>query len=249
LAITAVVLAGGPPDRISALQPGAVNKTFVTVGGVTLVERTVRALRASNAIGTIVVVAPPQAHGFAALAAADIRRSDGARIADSLRSGLDGLPGDSTVLIATGDLPVLDAAAVDDFVVRALERDLDAGYGIVERGAHMTRYPHIPHTWARLRDGTYCGGGLFTLRPRILPALDRFLDELGRARKAPLRLASIFGYDVLVKFALRRLRIVDAERRATMLLGAPVGAVLSPYPQIAVNVDRQSDVALAEALV
>jgi hypothetical protein len=75
------------------------------------------------------------------------------------------------------------------------------------------------------------------------------LDALGAARKAPLRLAAVLGPDIVVRFALRRLSIADAERRATTLLGAPAGALRCTHPEIAINVDRPTDVALANALL
>ncbi|GAC1500935.1 MAG: hypothetical protein NVS1B14_05110 [Vulcanimicrobiaceae bacterium] len=107
----------------------------------------------------------------------------------------------------------------------------------------------MPHTWARRRDGTFCGGGFVTLRPRVYPLLDRFLEQLGAARKNPLRLACLFGWDVLARFAARRLTIAQAEARASLILGASVRAIPSDYPEMAVNVDRPTDVELAEALI
>ncbi len=246
---TAVVLAGGPPDDVAALEPGAPNKAFVRIGGVTLVERTLRALRASTQIGHIIVVAPESAHADPALALADERRADGARIRVSLHNGLEGLPPDEIALVSTSDLPVLIAAAVDDFIGYAHDLDADLGYGCIERTVHEALYPTVPHTWARLRDGTFCGGGLIAIKPRALPALEHFIEKLGAARKNPLQLASLFGWDVLARFALGRLSMASAERRASQLLGAPVRAVISPYPETGVNVDRVSDVALAESLV
>lgn len=247
--MTAVVLAGGPTDEVCASQPGAPNKAFVRVAGRTLVERVLTALRAAPDVERIVVVAPPSMHGDASLALADERRPDGARITESLRSGLQNFPPDDAVLVATSDLPVLSPRAVSDFIARALALEADAGYGCVERSVHLAKYPDVPHTWARLRDGTFCGGGLMTLRPRVLPVLEAFIERLGAARKKPWRLASIFGYAVLTKYALGQLTIAQAEARAGELLGAPVRAVISPYPETAVNVDRASDVALAERLI
>jgi GTP:adenosylcobinamide-phosphate guanylyltransferase len=247
--VSALVLAGGRPDELSARQPGIANKAFLHVAGVALVERTLRGLRESQRVGRIVVVAPPGTHGDPALALADECRADGARITDSLAAGLAGLPPDETILVAAADLPVLRAAAVDDFVARALERSLDVGYGCVERRAHVAQYAHVRHTWARLRDGTYCGAGLVVLRPRVFAALERFMESLGRSRKNPLALASLFGWDMLLLFAAGALSIAKAETRASSLLGAPAGALVSPYPEIAVNVDRPADVAVAERLV
>ncbi len=107
----------------------------------------------------------------------------------------------------------------------------------------------MPHTWAHMRDGSYCGWGLVALRPRALIPLDRFLERLGAARKNPLALASIFGWDVLARYALRRLSIAQAEERAIQLLGVKVAAAVCARAEVAVNVDRPSDVPLAERLV
>jgi len=246
---TAIVLAGGPPDEVAALETGAVNKAFVRVGGVTLVERTLRALRGAREIGRIIVVAPASVHAHAALSLADERRPDGERIGTSLHNGLSGLPPDAIALVSTSDLPVLTPASVDDFIEHARELDADVGYGCVERTVHEALFPQVPHTWARLREGTYCGGGLVAIKPRALSELERFIERLGAARKNPLRLASLFGLDVLARFAIGRLSVASAERRASQLLGAPVRAVISPYPETGVNVDRVSDVALAATLV
>ncbi len=245
----AVVLAGGPCDEVARLQPGAPNKAFVAIAGITLAGRVLAALRSSTSIRRIAVVAPPSAHSHPDLAAADELRPDGVRIGDSLRSGLAGFPPDEAVLVVASDLPVLTGESVDDFVRGVGERDADAIYGCVEKSAHLAAFPEIPHTWARMRDGTFCGGGIVALRPRVLPQLERFIERLGAARKDPLKLASIFGWDFLVRFAIGRLSIAQAEARATRILDAPVRALVSAYPETAVNVDRAGDVALARALV
>ena len=247
--IDAVVLAGGPHDAIAALQPGAPNKAFVDIGGMTLVERVLAALRPSRSIGRIVAVAPPSVHDRAELALADERRADGVHIAESLRNGLAGFAPDADVLIVASDLPVLTTAAVDDFASSVCELDADIAYGCVEKRVHVARFPTVPHTWARMRDGTFCGGGIVGIKPRALPLLERFIERLGAARKHPFRLASFFGWDMLARFALGRLTIAAAEARASKILGAPVRALVSAYAETAVNVDRLSDVELARHLV
>lgn len=247
--IAAVVLAGGPADDISALTPGAPNKAFAEIGGRALVTRTLDALRASAAVGRIVVVAPASARTSIALAAADDVRPDGEKIRTSLANGLAGFDPNELVLVSTSDLPVLTPQAVDDFVERARAADPDVGYGCLERRVHDAKYPTVPHTWVRLREGTFCGGGLMALKPRALPAIEAVIERLGRARKNPLHLASLLGWDIVVAFALRRLSIAAAEARASRILHAPARAIVSPYAETAVNVDRLSDVALAQTLI
>ncbi len=242
----AVVLAGGPHDELAAHTPGAPNKAFVEIRGVTLVERTLRALRAASGVGRIVVVAPPGVRGVAALALADEVRPDGVRIRDSLRSGLAGFDPHADILVSASDLPVLTPESIDDFISRAKAADADLTYGCIEKATHMAKYPEAPHTWARLRDGTYCGTGLITLRPRVWPALEKVIERLGEARKNPLKLASLFGWRILWRYAVGRLTIPQAEARASYVIGAKVRAIVSPYAEIGINVDRVSDIALAE---
>lgn len=248
-AMTAIVLAGGPHDELAEHTPGAPNKAFVEIAGVTLVERTLRALRAAPSVGRIIVVAPPQTHGTPALALADELRPDGERIRDSLRSGLAGLSPDEVVLVSTSDLPVLTVESIEDYIARAGAANADLTYGCLEKRTHMEKFPQVPHTWAPLRDGTYCGTGFITMRPRVFPSLERFIEQLGQARKNPLHLARLFGMNVLLRFAFRRLSIEQAEARASQVIGAPVRAVVSPYAEIGVNVDRVSDIALAQSLL
>ena len=261
----AVVLAGGPPDAVSALAPDVPNKAFVPIAGVPLVQRTIAALRSSPHVGRIIIVAPRDPAARRALATAAVAddadggdsgngngneiRDAGDTMTESLQSGLRDLPPDELVLVFASDLPVLSRAALEDFIARVRAHDADLVYACVERATHTARFPDVPHTWARLADGTYCGGGGIALRPRVLPRLARLLGRLGRARKNPLRLAAIFGPAVLVRYALGRLTVAAAERRASVLLGAPVRAAICAYPEIAINVDRPSDVPLAESLV
>jgi GTP:adenosylcobinamide-phosphate guanylyltransferase len=247
--MTAVVLAGGPPDDVARLQPGAPNKAFLKIGGVAMVERVLRALRDAPSVGRIIAVAPEAAHGDAALALAGEIRPDGKKIRDSLASGLAHLPPHELVLVSTSDLPILTTAAIEDFIAQARSADADLAYGALERRVHVAAYPAIPHTWATLRDGTFCGTGFIAIKPRVMPQLREFIEKLGAARKSPLRLANLFGWDMFLRFAVRRLSIRNAERRASQLLGAPVRAIVTHYPEIAVNVDRVSDVALAEELL
>lgn len=245
----AVVLAGGPHDALAQTHPGAPNKAFVPILGVTLVERTLIPLRRSPTIDHIIAVAPRATHADAALALADEMRIDGIAISDSLRSGLGGLEPDAMVLVSASDLPILNVEAIEDFILRARNADADIGYGCVDQRVHLRAFPQVPHTWARLRDGIFCGGGMIAMKPRALPNLEIFIERLGAARKNPLRLAGLFGWDILLRYTVRALTLAGAEARASQLLGAPARAIISPYAQTAINIDRLSDIALAESIL
>lgn len=245
--LNALVLAGGGRDGVCDGSP-AVNKAFVEIAGTPMVTRVIRALRATAEIERIAVVVPPGSLDDPALAGSDQRRPAGAQIVDSLRSGVDGTDPAALLLLSTSDAPLLDARGIEDFIAKVRVRDADLAYAIVEKRAHERRFPGVPHTWARMRDGVYCGGAVFALRPRVVPALGSFLGQLAAARKSPVQLASLFGWDVLLRFMLGFLSIDAAERRASALLGASVAAIPSAA-ELAFNVDRKSDLALAERYV
>jgi GTP:adenosylcobinamide-phosphate guanylyltransferase len=247
--MNAVVLAGGPPDAVAALEPGAANKAFVPIAGTTLVERALRALRDVPRIARIIVVAPLAALDHPALALADERRPDGPHMIESLMNGVAGFSPDEPILVAASDLPMLTRIALDEVIDAVIARDLDVAYSCLERRYNDAAFPQVPHTWARLRDGQFCGAGVCAIKPRALPQLAQLLGALGAARKSPPRLAAIFGWDIVPSFLFGRLTIAAAEARATRLLGAPAGAIQCTHPEIAINVDRVTDVALVERLL
>jgi len=242
--MNALVLAGGKRDGVCD-GTAAVNKAFVPIAGVPMVTRVLHTVRAVPAIEQITVVAPTTALDDSALEPADVRRSSGERIIDSVQRGLSESEPDAMTLVVTSDAPLISAEHLQRFAEKLESIEADLVYGIAEKKAHEQRYPGVPHTWARMRDGIFCGGAVFGMKPRVLPQLARFLDELAASRKSPLRLARAFGWDVVLRFALGVLSIDAAERRASKLLGNPVRAIVVE-PDLAFNVDRKSDLELAE---
>lgn len=238
--VTAVVLAGGARDGVCRDDPDAINKAFVRVNGIPLITHALRALREATHIREILVVTPSAAPSEP-LKLADGRREAGPEIADSIEAGFFGLDPDALALLCASDLPALTSAAVDDFVERAQFTDCDIAYGYIEQSLHDARYPEIRHTWARFREGVFCGTGLCAIRPRALPALRDLLRRASAARKRPWRLASLLGAPILVRYALGILGIHEVEERASALIGRRARGIASRFPEIAVNIDRYSD--------
>ncbi len=246
--VTALVLAGGGRDDVCRDSPTAVNKAFVQVGGVALVTATLRALREAASISRIIVVAPADAPSEP-LSLADERRLSGPTISESLANGLAGLPEHDFVLVVASDLPLLGPLAIDDFLARAQRPSADLLYGFLARKIHDAHYPQIRHTWARFREGIFCGTGLCAIRPRALPALLRLLNSVAAARKAPWRLASLLGPRILWRFALGILGLHETEARISAILGHPTRGVPTPYPESAINIDRYSDLQQCQQLL
>ncbi|MGC8904046.1 NTP transferase domain-containing protein [Thermus sp.] len=143
------------------------------------------------------------------------------------------------VLVATADLPHLTPEAVSFVLERAPEAALV--YPIVPKERVEARFPGNRRTYARLREGTFTGGNLLLLdKPLFFRALP-LAKEVVALRKRPLALARRIGWDILLKLLLGRLSLGELEARARRLLGVEARALITPYPEVGVDVDREED--------
>ena len=75
------------------------------------------------------------------------------------------------------------------------------------------------------------------------------MEEVFLMRKKPWQLARMFGFVFVVKFFLRQLSLGELEKRASKILGFTSTAIISPYPEIGTDVDKPSDLELAERVM
>lgn len=243
LAVTVVVLAGGRPDP--ALTGAPLPKAFAPLCGRTMVEFVLDALRGTNRTGRIVLVGPetpPPA--VAASVDATVRERGG--LLENLAAALTGLPAEVPVLAVAADVPLLTPRAVSAFLDAALALDADMVYGVVPRADVMRAYPDARKTFVRLRDGVFTGGSLVLLRPRAFERARPVLERAIRARKRPWDLARLFGPSTLLGLATGRLRIAGLEARVARIAGVRARALICHEAEIAVDVDRSEDLAMAE---
>jgi len=252
----ALVLAGsrGPDDPV-ARQAGVVSKVIVPVAGVPMILRVLSALEASTLVDRITVVgladeARVHLGVTSGLADRGIQFQPGGRSpADSVALALESFPADRPILITTADHALLTAGVVDWFLASALETRADAVVGFTPYERVVAVAGHTRRTVTRLADNAVCGCNLFALlTPRGRAAVD-FFRRIERHRKHPVRIARELGLVTLLKFILRRLALGDAMERLSNLCGARMGAVLLPFGEAAIDVDKPDDLAVAERLL
>lgn len=241
-AVEAVLLAGG---KFDTLPPGEVvpaGKGLVEIAGLPMAARTLRALHRSPAISRVIMVSSvgPEELTAPCWEAVDLVVPAGERLIDSFKAGLEAVrdPSEPAMVVA-GDLPLLTDESVTDFVERCRARqEVEVWYGCLRRSNSEAAFPGIPHTYARLAEGVFCGAGLFMSRPQALDSLYQALTSLTYARKAPAKLAGLLGLEFIVSFLLGRLTIPQAERGMSRLLGGtPCAGIETPYPETAFNID------------
>ena len=250
---TAVALAGGALEAdFRAAGYDVVNKAYLPICGSTMLERVLKALYASGWVARIRCVTPPAAFraafGDARAMGVEIVEP-GAGIIDSVLAGMVGLAPDELVLLCATDIPLATPAAIDAFAAKVAEANADVDYGFVSRASHEQKYPQIRHTWVRLREGTFCGGGISAVRTSAAPAVADAFRKLVAARKSPIKLASLISPWLIVRLMLGTVSVAEIERRGAEILGVSVRGIASDDPELAVNVDCLGDLRAVEKLV
>lgn len=260
----AIVLAGGsvpPDDPLADQAPGGV-KCLAEVAGKPLVQWTLDALDATAGIDRVVVVGlppdaalssrhrllrvPAEGDMIASLqAAADMLARDGDGAA--ARGATGAADDDGHALVVAGDAPLIDARVLRWAVDQVRERDPDVALCAVDRPVMEARFPGSKRTYVRLADHELCGGDVAAVRSSVVRTGSDVPQRLSQARKQPWRIALVIGPGTLLALLLRRLRLADAERRIGRRLGLRAAVLVCPYAEVAMDVDKPAQLALARA--
>jgi len=98
-----------------------------------------------------------------------------------------------------------------------------------------------------LRDGLYCGCDVHLLRAGLVYDKQDIWQMFIAQRKNVLRQAALIGFDTLFLFALGWLGLDQAIRRVSRRLGIRAQAVVCPYAELGMDVDKPHQLALLRA--
>ncbi len=164
----------------------------------------------------------------------------------SLINGLKHVDSSRMVLVATDDIPLITTEAVNYFLRQCQGREADLFYPVISREVHEERYPGSVRTYVKLKEGTFTGGNIFLINPKKVPRCAAKVEEFVRLRKKPLELCRLVGFSFLIKFLLRSLSIKEAETRVSALLDITGYAVICPYPEVGLDVDKPGDLEMVK---
>jgi GTP:adenosylcobinamide-phosphate guanylyltransferase len=244
--VDAVVLAGGEDHGEIAAETGVVHRPLLEVAGRLIVQRVLAALRGATAVNQVVLVAPDPVQAVVGEEAADIRVGAGDSFVDNVANGVDATsPTLKSVLIVTGDIPLITPAAIDDLVRQSESIHADLTYPIIPKESCERTFPGGKRTYVKLREGVYTGGNAAVVARDFISLRRDIIDGLYRARKSPLRLASMFGFGFLLGLLTGRLNLAQLQARGGRIVAARVAAVISTYPELGFDVDKVADLDLA----
>lgn len=243
----AIILAGGENSKELSKYTPHCYEALIDIAGKPMVTFVAAALAASRQVDRIFVLGPvnelaecdfpPESHICAS----------GPTIIETIRLGMRSLGHSRPVLVATADIPLLTAEAVNDFLVQCGRVDADLYYPIVPKEVNERSYPGNKRTYARLREGVYTGGNLFLVNPAIVEQCALVAEKFIAERKHPVVLCRMLGWSFVIRFLLGVLSLKDVEKRVSELLGVRGAVVKSPFPELGIDVDKPSDLELVRA--
>jgi GTP:adenosylcobinamide-phosphate guanylyltransferase len=248
----AIVIAGGVPQEGEPLYDYTQGKpkALLEIAGKPMVQWVFDALCKADEVDQIVVVGLDEDNDLSCSKAIAYIPSQGG-IVENVRAGVNKIvqenPTENHVLAVSSDIPAITPEIVDWCVQTALETDEDVYYNLISRQVMEERFPNANRSYARFKDIDVCGGDMNVLRTQLVMQNDELWKKIVAARKNVFKQAALIGYDTLFLLLFRLITLDDAVRRVTKRLNIKAKAVLCPYAEVGMDVDKPHQLELIRA--
>lgn len=239
----AIITAGGipkPEDPLFEYTQGQ-SKAMLEIADKPMVQWVLDAVSGSGKIEHIVIVGLEPDSGVVCEKPLQFIPNQGGMI-DNIRTGIAKVveinPDSELVMLVSSDIPALTTEMIDWVIDTALETEDDFYYNLIPRDVMEKRYPGSNRSFVKLKDVEVCGGDLNVVRVSATYGNDDLWNKLVSARKNAFKQAALFGFTTLILMLMRRLSLQDAVPRVEKQLGIRGRAILCPYAELAMDVDK-----------
>lgn len=249
--VKAIILAGGELEEcFKKTGETAINKAFIKLDEQFMVEFVINALKNSPLIEEIILTVPDTSNVPAIKDGVSIIKS-GKNIVETVLNGINYIGNSSEkVLLVMSDIPLLNSEVINDFLLKCDEIEADFYYSTLTKECSEKSYPDVEHTYIKLKDGVFCGGGLILLKPEICDNYRcSLMDKMTNARKNPLEMVRLLGSKILFKIISGLATIKDLEERTSAVFKCRGISIVSSYPEIAVNIDKPKELTLIRSII
>jgi hypothetical protein len=156
-------------------------------------------------------------------------------------------PSAGHVVVASADIPGIRSEHVDWVVRTAMQTDEDVYYNVITRQVMEARYPGSNRSYTRLKDVEVCGGDLNVVRTMTVTGNDELWERIIASRKNVFKQAALLGYDTLLLLLLRQVTLEGAIKRVTRRVNLTGRALICPYAEIGMDVDKPHQLELMRA--
>ncbi len=248
----AILTAGGIPQPDEPLfeYTQGEYKALLDVAGRPMIQWVLDALEDATTIDRVLLIGLPPDISVSCRKTLTFIPSQGGLL-DNIRTGvlktLEINPGAGHVLLVSSDIPAVTAEIIDWTTRTALETDHDIYYNLVSRQVMEARFPGSKRSFTNLKGISVCGGDMNVIHSRIVTGRDDLWQGLIAARKNVFKQASLLGFDTLLLLLLRLIDLKAAERRVSRRLGIRGRAILCPYAEIAMDIDKPHQLEILRA--
>jgi len=245
--VNALVLAGRANEGVFREVSNASNEALIDIGGRPMVAYVLQAAQEATTVGRALVVGREDVRPYLPEGVDLIQ--GGPDVIDNAVLGVRALGSESPVLVLTSDIPLITGPVIDTFVRQCLAKPADLHYPAISREVNERRFPGVKRTYAKLSEGTYTGGNVFLLNPKLVPELAERAKAFVAARKSPAKLAGLLGPAFLVKLLLGSLSMAELESKVSRMFGIRGAVIVSQSPEIGVDVDKLSDLEIVRKVL
>jgi hypothetical protein len=252
--IDALVVAGSTPSEKDVLleYTGAKKKALIDIAGREMIRYVVEAIGGSSRIGNIVVVGIDPEDGVEFCFPVELVKARG-NIEENIMAGLERLlsinPSLEVFLLSSADLPLLTTEAIDYFIDASLSSGAEFCYPVVEKSVMEGSFPGSGRSFRPFREGSFAGGDIFVINLSLLDANRELFREAFEHRKSALRMVKLLGFSMLIKFLTKRLTLSELERVAGNALRCRGKVIISPYPELGMDVDKPHQLEMVRAII
>lgn len=239
----AIITAGGipkPGDPLYEYTQGQ-NKALLDLAGKPMIQWVVDALSKSKEIEKIVVVGLDGKDDLTCSKPITFLPNQG-NMLENIIAGTHKVielnQKTEHVLSVSSDIPAITGEMVDWMVNEVNKTDRDVYYNVIKRETMDARFPGSKRSFIRFKDMEVCGGDMTVFRASLVKTKETVWDDLIQARKNVFKQAALIGYDTLILLLLRRLTLADAVARACKSLNLTGKALVCPFAEIGMDVDK-----------
>ena len=248
----AIVTAGGiprPEDPLYTYSHGD-SKALIDVAGKPMIQWVLDALGDAKRVNNVIIIGLSPKSGVTCKKPIYYVSNQGrmlANIVAGVNKALEINRRNKYVLGVSSDIPALKPEMVDWLIKTCMETKDDLYYGVCPREVMEARFPDSRRTYTHLKDMDVCGADMNITHVRMATEHLDMWESLIGSRKSPLKSASLIGFGTLFALFTRRLTLEDAVRRVSERIGIKGRAIVWPYAEPCMDVDKPSQLELLRA--
>jgi|GEM_PF-6667042 len=238
-----LLLAGGPAGPELAPYATEAYKALLRIGGEYMVNIVLNSFRSAKLVKKIFVVGNVDIKDYINESLYDHFIAEGDSMLDNVLKGFEHkeIERDKKLMISACDIPFVTSDAIDNFIGFSLNTPFEAVYPVVEKKTYDAMFKDARRTWYQCKDGTFTGGNFIsTSAAAVFKNID-MIKKIYENRKNPIKMTSIFGVKLLLKYEMGSMTKKDAEKAVYDATGMQCSGFVSNFAEIVFDIDKLSD--------